>query len=181
MKFFIASDIHGSSYYCRKLLDCYTKEGGCFILLGDILYHGPRNDLPKGYNPKEVIQMLNNLEEEIISVKGNCDAEVDEMVLDFPLHKDFVIDKEDKILYLAHGHKDECVPEHLLNHSNKKLVVLNGHTHVPTFRVCDGFYYVNVGSVSIPKEESEHCYVTIEDNFVTWKNLDGKIIMQQEI
>ena len=106
MKYMIASDIHGSAYYCRAMLDAFEKEGADrLILLGDILYHGPRNDLPRDYAPKEVIAMLNAKKDALLCVRGNCDTEVDQMVLDFPILADYaVLDLGKKLLYLTHGH-----------------------------------------------------------------------------
>ena len=92
MKYMIASDIHGSAYYCEKLLEAYDREGADrLLLLGDLLYHGPRNDLPKDYAPKKVIEMLNAKKDELICVRGNCEAEVDQMVLEFPVMAEYAI------------------------------------------------------------------------------------------
>ena len=106
MKYFIASDIHGSEYYCRKMLESYEAEkADKLVLLGDILYHGPRNDLPKDYAPKKVIDLLNPLSNEILAVRGNCDTEVDQMVLSFPILADYAIISEGRrMIYLTHGH-----------------------------------------------------------------------------
>ena len=106
MKWMIASDIHGSAYYCRELLEAYDIEkADRLLLLGDILYHGPRNDLPKAYNPKEVITLLNQRKQDILCVRGNCDTEVDQMVLEFPVLADYcVIADEKNIIYATHGH-----------------------------------------------------------------------------
>ena len=106
MKLMIASDIHGSAYYCRKMLEAYKREDADrLLLLGDILYHGPRNDLPKDYNPKEVIAMLNPLKDQIYAVRGNCDTEVDQMVLQFPILADYALLVLDgKTFYATHGH-----------------------------------------------------------------------------
>ena len=106
MKWFIASDIHGSAYYCEKLLEAYKKEeADKILLLGDVLYHGPRNDLPEGYAPKKVITMLNELENEILCVRGNCEAEVDQMVLNFPVLADYaVLTAGRKMIFVTHGH-----------------------------------------------------------------------------
>ena len=92
MKIMIASDIHGSAHYCRRMLDAFDREDADrLLLLGDILYHGPRNDLPEGYAPKEVIAMLNERKSQIFCVRGNCDTEVDQMVLEFPILADYCI------------------------------------------------------------------------------------------
>lgn len=170
MKWLIASDIHGSAFYCKKLIETFHFEkADKIILLGDILYHGPRNDLPKDYNPKEVISLLNNLKEKIISVRGNCDTEVDQMVLDFPILADYLIlETESKTIYASHGHiYSEENPLKLA----KGSIFLCGHTHIPTCNVHEDFVYINPGSISIPKENSLHSYIILENNTFTWKNL----------
>lgn len=162
MKWFIASDIHGSAYYCRKMLERYKAENADrMLLLGDILYHGPRNDLPEGYAPKEVIEMLNAMKDEILCVRGNCEAEVDQMVLKFPVLADYaIIDLGNSIIYATHGH--------IYNESNlppmkKGDILLHGHTHVPKCVEHEDYTYMNPGSVSIPKENSHHGYMTLEN------------------
>lgn len=181
MKIIIASDIHGSACYCRMLLDTFAKESGDrLLLLGDILYHGPRNDLPCEYAPKEVIAMLNPMKNKIICVRGNCDTEVDQMVLDFPVLADYaVIPAGDKLIYATHGHKfNETMPPPLV----KGDILLCGHTHVPKCLECDGFTYLNSGSVSIPKENSPHSYMVFENDEFLWKNLEnGGIYMRREL
>lgn len=170
MKFVIASDIHGSAYYCKMLLDAFEKEkGDRLLLLGDILYHGPRNDLPKDYAPKEVIAMLNPLKNKILCVRGNCDTEVDQMVLDFPLMADYaVLSVGEKVIYATHGHEfNETAPPPLA----KGDILLCGHTHIPKCSDCDGFTYMNPGSVSIPKENSPHSYMVLENDVFQWKEL----------
>ncbi len=175
MKLFIASDIHGSAYYCKKMIDAFCRENADkILLLGDILYHGPRNDLPKDYNPKEVIEMLNNLKDKILCVRGNCDTEVDQMVLSFPVLADYCVIYDGKItIYATHGHiynLDKLPP------ISKGDVLLHGHTHIPVHIEKDGYTYINPGSVSIPKEGSQHGYMIYENGCFQWKNLDGKII-----
>ena len=130
MKFLIASDIHGSAYYCRKLIECYHNENtDRLILLGDILYHGPRNDLPQDYAPKEVIEMLNKLKNEIFCVRGNCEAEVDQMVLDFPVLADYALmPLGNRIMFITHGH---IFNEQHLPPLKDGDILLHGHTHVP--------------------------------------------------
>lgn len=177
MKWVIASDIHGSSRYCRKLLDAYKAEkADRLLLLGDILYHGPRNNLPGEYEPKDVIAMLNAMKEDILCVRGNCDTEVDQMVLDFSIMADYaVLTVGERMIYVTHGHK--------YNMSNipsmrKGDVLLHGHTHIPKcVEFGEGFLYCNPGSVSIPKEDSENSYMTLDGNKLEWKNLDGKVYM----
>lgn len=181
MKFIIASDIHGSAFYCRMLLEVFEKENADrLILLGDVLYHGPRNDLPKDYAPKEVIAMLNPLKNKIFCVRGNCDTEVDQMVLDFPVLADYaVISFENKLIYATHGH----------NYNEEKLpplgegdILFCGHTHVPKINVHETYTYMNTGSVSIPKENSPHSYVVLENGKFSWKDLEnGEIFLSAEL
>lgn len=174
MKWMIASDIHGSAYYCRKLLEVYEQEkADRLLLLGDLLYHGPRNDLPKEYNPKEVISLLNARKEDIFCVRGNCEAEVDQMVLEFPVMADYcVIADGTRIIYATHGHifGEDNPPK--LQQGN---ILLCGHTHVPKCKDHGSFIYMNPGSVSIPKEDSWHGYMTLEEGDFIWKDLDGSI------
>lgn len=162
MKLFIASDIHGSAYWCKKMIDAFEKSGAeKMILLGDILYHGPRNDLPKDYAPKEVISMLNPLKNYILCVRGNCDTEVDQMVLDFPVLADYAwIAADGKQIFATHGHKFNCEN---LPPLNKGDILLHGHTHVPVIKDCGDYTYINPGSVSIPKENSDHSYIIFSD------------------
>ena len=135
MKWFIASDIHGSAYYCEKLLEAYKREeADKILLLGDVLYHGPRNDLPEGYAPKKVIEMLNAMKDEILCVRGNCEAEVDQMVLNFPVLADYaILTVEKKMIFVTHGH--------VYNNNNLPPIkpddiLLHGHTHVPVCEEC---------------------------------------------
>ncbi len=168
MKFLIASDIHGSAYYCDLLVSAIQKEKvDKILLLGDILYHGPRNDLPRDYAPKKVIEVLNPLKEKIICVRGNCDAEVDQMVLDFPIMADYKVVEN---LYLSHGHiyNTQNLPQ-----MQKGDILINGHTHVPKCEKIGDFVYMNCGSVSIPKENSYHSYMTLENGEFLWKNLEN--------
>ena len=162
MKWMIASDIHGSAYYCRKMLDAFEKSGAeRLFLLGDLLYHGPRNDLPREYAPKEVILMLNRYREKIFCVRGNCDTEVDQMVLDYPIMADYaVIPLEESVIYATHGH---LYGEEHLPPVQDGDILLCGHTHVPAIRKSGNILYVNPGSVSIPKEDSGNSYIIFED------------------
>ena len=177
MKWLIASDIHGSAYYCRQLLQRYKAEqADRMILLGDLLYHGPRNDLPEGYAPKEVIDLLNPLAAEILCVRGNCEAEVDQMVLDFPVLADYaLLSAGSRLIFLTHGHIWNA--SHLPPlHSGD--ILLHGHTHIPVCAPCGSrgeFMLMNPGSVSIPKENSPHSYMTFDGTEFLWKTLDGEI------
>ena len=180
MKLFIASDIHGSLYYLKELLAAFEREkADRILLLGDILYHGPRNDLPRDYAPKEVIELLNPLSSKLLCVRGNCDTEVDQMVLSFPILADYaVIPVGDRLIYATHGHKfgeDNPPP---LSHGD---ILLCGHTHVPKCADHGNFVYLNPGSVSIPKENSHHGYMTLEDGVFLWKDMAGTVIDRYEI
>lgn len=176
MKWLIASDLHGSAYYCRKLLEAYDLEKvDRMLLLGDILYHGPRNDLPTEYAPKQVIAMLNARKQDILCVRGNCDGEVDQMVLEFPIMADYcVLELGKGIVYATHGHHFN---EQNLPPLHKGDILLHGHTHVPKCVEHEEYVYLNPGSVSMPKEDSWHGYMTLEDGTFLWKDFDGKEIM----
>lgn len=173
MKLMFASDIHGSAYYCRKMLEAYRMEKAeRLVLLGDILYHGPRNDLPREYAPKEVIAMLNPLKEEIYAVRGNCEAEVDQMVLEFPVLADYSLILADKVcFYATHGHVYN--EKHLPPLKNGD-VLIHGHTHVLRAEKKDGYFLLNPGSVSIPKEGNPPSYGIYEDGVFTIKDFDGE-------
>lgn len=171
MKLMIVSDIHGSAYYCEKMLDCYRKEDADkLVILGDILYHGPRNDLPVGYEPKKVIEMLNNIKEEILCVRGNCDTEVDQMVLQFPILAEYAfIYWKDKMIFVTHGHNYNLDKMPMLK---KGDILLHGHTHIPVCEKAGDVAYINPGSISIPKQNSHHSYMIIDDTGISYKNLE---------
>ena len=174
MKWLIASDIHGSAQWCRRLLEAWDKEqAGRLLLLGDVLYHGPRNDLPDQYAPKEVIAMLNARRERILCVRGNCEAEVDQMVLDFPVLADYAVLWEgSRLIYCTHGHVYNTGKLPPLQEGD---VLLHGHTHIPAWEDHGTFRYLNPGSVAIPKEGSWHGYMTLENGRFLWKDFDGAI------
>ena len=177
MKWMIASDIHGSAYYCRELLAAFEREGAQkLLLLGDVLYHGPRNDLPRDYAPKQVIEMLNGKKDKLLCVRGNCDTEVDQMVLNFPVLADYaILVAGERMIYATHGH---VYNEQKLPPLGKGDVLLHGHTHVPKCTEHEDYLYINPGSVSIPKENSPHGYLILEGNRLTWKSLDGTPYME---
>ena len=158
MKLLIASDIHGSAYWCGRLMELIKKENPQrVILLGDLLYHGPRNDLPRDYAPKQVIPMLSELKDRIVAVRGNCEAEVDQMVLPFPCLADYAeLLVDDKIFHLSHGHHQnpDCLPP-----LPQGSVFLFGHTHVKLDENVNGIRCLNPGSVSIPKDGSHSCLI----------------------
>ena len=175
MKIMFASDIHGSAFYCRKMLDIYEKSGASrLVILGDILYHGPRNDLPKEYAPKEVIAMLNPLKDQIYAVRGNCDTEVDQMVLEFPILADYcILTVGNRLIYATHGHHFHLDSLPPLQPGD---VLLHGHTHIPAWETFGaGNLYLNPGSVSIPKAGSQNSYMSLQDKSAVWKSLDGAV------
>ena len=175
MKLMIASDIHGSAYYCRKMLEAYDGEkADKLLLLGDILYHGPRNDLPKEYAPKEVIAMLNARKQELLCVRGNCDTEVDQMVLEFPVMADYcILSIDGKTLYATHGH--------VYNQNNlpplcEGDILIHGHTHVLKAEQMEGYILLNPGSVSIPKEGNPPTYAVLENGVFSIMDFEGNIV-----
>ena len=181
MKLMIASDIHGSAKWCRRLLAAWDAFGAPrMLLLGDLLYHGPRNDLPEEYAPKEVIALLNARADRLMCVRGNCEAEVDQMVLRFPVMADSaLVIWEEHILCAAHGHLcGEDNPPPLPRDS----WLLCGHTHVPACVAHEGFTYLNPGSVSIPKAGSPHSFMTLEDGLARWHDLEsGGVFMESRL
>lgn len=180
MKWMIASDIHGSAYYCRELLAAFEREkANKLLLLGDVLYHGPRNDLPRDYAPKEVIAMLNGIKDKLLCVRGNCDTEVDQMVLEFPVLADYaILCAGERVIYATHGH---VYNENKLPPLQKGDVLLHGHTHIPKCVEHEDYLYINPGSVSIPKEDSAHSYLILEDMHLVWKGLDGVAYMEYSL
>lgn len=175
MKLFLISDIHGSEYYTGLAIDRFIQEeADLIIILGDILYHGARNDLPKGHNPKGVIRILNELGDKIIAVRGNCDSEVDQMVLDFPLmasYNSLFLGK--RRVFLTHGH--------IYNEENmvklpKESLFIYGHSHILRAEKSQGIYFLNPGSISLPKENKPHTYGIIENDLFQIKDLDGNLI-----
>ena len=179
-KLLIASDLHGSAYFTSLLTDRIAEEKpDRILLLGDLLYHGPRNDLPRDYAPKEVIAMLNSLKNEVLAIRGNCDTEVDQMVLAFPIMADYAALFVDGLTILAsHGH-----------HFNDKNplphrpgdILLCGHTHVPVCEKHEDFMFMNPGSVGIPKGGSCHSYMVLENGKFLWKDIEnGEVYMCSE-
>lgn len=200
MKYLIASDIHGSAYYCEKLIDQFHRHcADKLIILGDVLYHGPRNALPLGYEPKKVAEMLNKISDKIICIKGNCDCEVDQMMLDFPIMADFAIMPcGNRTIFMTHGHKygAEVIEKYYRDMAEYKAamergdktavrpapipaisvgdVLLQGHTHQSAcYEMACGVVNINPGSVSIAKNGDTCGYMTFEDNIFTRYNLDG--------
>ena len=170
----IASDIHGDANTAERLVEIYKASGAeKLLLLGDILYHGPRNDLPAGYAPKKVIELLNPLKNEILAVRGNCDTEVDQMVLSFPILADYAYLSLDGLrIFATHGHKfntDSLPP------LAKGDILLHGHTHVPVaIEFGEDNLYINPGSLSIPKESSPKSYILYENGVFSFRTLEGE-------
>lgn len=177
-KLLIASDIHGSAYYCQKLMERIEWEApDRILLLGDLLYHGPRNNLPRDYDPKQVISLLNGLKNRLLCVRGNCDTEVDQMVLAFPMMADYaVLTLGDTMVYATHGH--HANEEHPLPHCPGD-VLLCGHTHIPAWNWHEDFLYLNPGSVSIPKDGSCHSYLMWENGVFLWKDVENSQIYHE--
>ena len=180
MKLMIASDIHGSADFCKQLLIAYRQEApNRLLLLGDLLYHGPRNDLPDGYAPKEVIDLLNEISSELLCVRGNCEAEVDQMVLNFPVLADYAwLEVNGLRIFATHGHlfgKENPPP------LKAGDILLCGHTHIPDCDRTKDFTYLNPGSVSIPKGGSARSYLILEDRTFLWKTLDGAVYRSETL
>lgn len=180
MKLLIASDIHGDLKSARLILAAYeAEECDRILLLGDLLYHGPRNNLPPTYDPKEVARLLNANRRFILAVRGNCDTEVDQMVLDFPILADYCCLSLDGLtVFATHGHKynvDSPLP------LRKGDILLHGHTHIPR---CESFdddnYYLNPGSAAIPKNGSPRTYMVYKNRCFTVKDFDGNIIFTKQ-
>lgn len=173
-KIMIASDIHGDSDTTALLLERYKESGAQrLVLLGDILYHGPRNDLPDGYAPKMVIALLNSIKDEILAVRGNCDTEVDQMVLDFPVLADYAYMELDGLsIFATHGHNYNTDKRPPLKRGD---ILLHGHTHIPVAEPFgDENLYINPGSVSIPRMNSPKSYIMYENRTFSFRSLDGE-------
>lgn len=177
MKYMFASDIHGSAWYCSRLLEEYRRSAAeRLILLGDILYHGPRNDLPREYAPKEVIAMLNEIKDEIYAVRGNCEAEVDQMVLDFPVMADYgVFVLNGLTFYATHGHvfnQDHLPP------MKAGDILIHGHTHLLKADRIGDYYVLNPGSVSIPKGGNPATYAILQDRLFQILDFDKNVVRE---
>ena len=180
MKYMFASDIHGSAYYCRKTLEAYRQSGAeRLILLGDLLYHGPRNDLPQEYAPKQVIAMLNEYKNEIIAVRGNCEAEVDQMVLEFPVMADYAILVLNGLTFFAtHGHlfnQDQMPP------LKAGDILVHGHTHLLKAEKVNGHYILNPGSTSIPKGGNPATYAILDEQDFKIFDFDGNVVKEAKL
>lgn len=178
MKILIASDLHGSAYYAEKLLERYNQESADkLILLGDIYNHGPRNQLPKDYNPMRVAEMLNGAKQNLVVIKGNCDSEVDNMISEFSFVEDCVVMVAGKTVFLTHGHvynKDK-MPKTNFD------VVVYGHFHTGFIEKNGQNIVANTGSLSLPKNNTKNSYIILEDNALILKDIDGNQIDKIEI
>ncbi|TYQ15675.1 UNVERIFIED_CONTAM: hypothetical protein Cloal_2156 [Acetivibrio alkalicellulosi] len=180
MKLLFISDIHGSLYYTKKAIEIFKNENSDYlVILGDQLYHGSRNPLPTEYNPKEVAVLLNQYAQNIIAVRGNCDSEVDEMVLDYPIMSDYsTLLFNEKRLFLTHGH--------IYNQDNlPKLksgdVLIHGHTHIPKAEKYKDIYILNPGSISMPKENNPNSYGILDGSTFSIKDIEGKVFKKIEL
>ena len=174
MRLVIASDIHGSALWGGALLDAFQRERAeRLLLLGDILYHGPRNDLPEGYAPRKVTALLNACGAPILGVRGNCDAEIDQTVLNFPMMAEYcLLSAGTRTIFATHGHVFNTATPPPLRRGD---ILLHGHTHVPGWdSFGDGMLCLNPGSVSLPKAGSPRGYMLLTDREIVWKELDGK-------
>ena len=180
MKILSASDIHGSINWAQKIIDRFHEEkADKLLLLGDLLYHGPRNDLPGDYRPKKVIELLNSEAHNIIAVRGNCDTEVDQMVLEFPILADYAHICVDGLSLIAtHGHKYNINTPIPMAEGD---ILLHGHTHIPTSQdFGNKNTYLNPGSCAIPKGGYEKSYAILEDRTFSVKSLNGELILQRK-
>jgi hypothetical protein len=177
MKIFFISDIHGSLFFLEKALERYKEEGASYIvLLGDALYHGPRNPLPKDYNPQAVASVLNDYKYKILAVRGNCDSEVDQMLIEYPMMSDYsIILLNNRRLFLTHGH---IYNENNMPSLSDNDVVIHGHTHLPVAKKHNGIYILNPGSVTLPKEDYPNSYAILEDDLFQIKDLQGTVIKE---
>lgn len=171
MKLLIASDLHGSAHYCRMLLDVLRREAADrLVLLGDLLYHGPRNPLPAEYDTFAVTAMLNEVADKLLCVRGNCDADVDQLVLKFPvLAENAFLSADGVTIFATHGHNygpDNVPPLQPGNY------LLCGHIHLPVCRKIGEITYLNPGSTSLPKENTPHSYMLLEDGVFKWYDLE---------
>lgn len=175
MKYVIMSDIHGSAYYARRIPQIIEKEqADRLILLGDLYYHGPRNPLPEDYAPMEVAAILNGMKDSLLCIRGNCDAEVDEMISEFPFEDHLLLELDGRKVYFTHGHKTNM--EHLPKEAVDMLFY--GHFHTGFLREENGILFANPGSISLPKNGTAHSYILLEGGKVTLKDVDGTVIDQ---
>lgn len=175
MKLLFASDIHGSENYCKKLKKVfYKEEAEKLILLGDLLFNKSIMSLGRNNERMKTAGILNDLEEYIIAVRGNCDTDLDQDLLDFPIMNDYkkiMIDGYE--FFITHGH---IYNKYRLPQTDRKIILIHGHTHIPCIENTKEYLYLNPGSVSTPREGNPNTYMVYEDKYFTIKTLDGKEI-----
>lgn len=174
MKYLVASDIHGSIKYAKRLLEIYQEEqANTLILLGDLYYHGPRNPLPLEYNPMEVSKILNQYKDKLIVIRGNCDAVVDEMISEFKFIDHYQITLNNKNIMFTHGHlyNKEYIPENI-------DILIYGHFHTGFIEYVNNTLCINAGSITLPKNNTAHSLLIMEDQFIKLIDLDGNLIKQ---
>ena len=178
MKVLIFSDIHGSAYYANKIKEIVDKENPeKIILLGDIYYHGPRNDLSQEYAPMKVAEVLNGLKEKLLVVKGNCYAEVDEMISEFKFEEHLLLNINGKNIYFTHGHKYniEVIPYEDFE------ILIYGHIHQGFIQEKEGYIFANPGSISLPKCSTAHSYLVLDEGLILLKDVDGNVIQEYKL
>lgn len=173
MKYLLVSDIHGSLFYTKKLEEIIAKEQpNKIIFLGDLYYHGPRNPLPKEYNPMEVCKIFNRLKDKLIAIKGNCDAEVDEMISEFKFRNSYCFNFAGKKIFVSHGHHFNIDSFPNTNFD----IMIYGHFHTGFIKKSNGKIFANPGSLSLPKNGTAHSYLTLENDMIFLKDENGSII-----
>lgn len=177
MKIFIISDIHGSATWLQRVCEIYDREqADQLLVLGDLLYHGPRNPLPDGYDPQRIAAILNEYKHHIIAVRGNCDAEVDQMLIEFPMMADYtMLYSEQWRMYATHGHllhMDDLPP---LQHGD---LFIQGHTHVPVAERKGDIFVLNPGSISLPKDGYPNSYAILDGSDFRVLDFTGQVIKQ---
>ncbi|NLM36511.1 MAG: phosphodiesterase [Firmicutes bacterium] len=175
MRIGVISDTHGSVGAWQKAYDLFLRQTDLIIHCGDLLYHGPRNPLPVEYKPNELCAIFNTLEKPIVFVRGNCDAEVDQMVLDYPLESPYAhIFTERWRILVHHGHQN-LLPAKTKTFNN---LIISGHTHLPVIKKENGVIYLNPGSPALPKDEPKTPTIAVidEEAIVIWNIETGKEI-----
>ena len=180
MRYLFASDLHGSYRFGRELMEAFEREkADKLVLLGDLLYHGARNDLPEEYDTKALTALLNHYKDSILAVRGNCDAEIDQMVLEFPMMGDYIqLYADGHDFLVTHGH---LFNEHSMIPHAPGTVLVHGHTHVKAAMKLGDIWYLNPGSVTMPKDDDKHSYLIYENNRFTFKELSGNVISTFEL
>ena len=173
MKLLVVSDIHGSAYYTEKIPEIFEREkADKIIVLGDLYYHGPRNPLTKDYSPMKVAEILNSLKDRLDVIKGNCDAEVDEMISEFKFKEHLLLDVNNLKVYFTHGHKNNMdnLPDEQID------MMVYGHFHTGFIVKKDGIIFANPGSISLPKDNTKNSYLILDKESIVLKDIDGNVI-----